>query len=707
MARHEHQQTRNKEFGEAKEYDPTFKGPLYKRSCTDILCLLLFLFFIGGWIAVGVFAFKYGDPVKLSIPADTEGRMCGFDDEVRSKPYLFFFDLAKCARSDVLIHGCPTPQICVKECPTEHFAFAAYDKADWQSKMICKDDVPVSTLSRDKAKEMINDNKCAAYYLQSTPVYGRCIPTLIDPESKSLQELLNKTKEALQELVAGQRSINVLIEAKQIGEKIVQDLSNSWPYIVGALVVAMLLCFVYIVLMRWFAGIMVWLSLFSVVALLSYCCYMSYVRYDELNRAGVGSDGEALRSQSHNAIVNFAEQELDQLLHMKVTWLIFVIISAVALGIVLLMLIFLRKRIQVAVALIREASKAVGSIMSTLVFPLIPWLLQLLVIGWFVLVMLYLASSTHPVYKAAMDGCTCHTPNVTYVAGDRCDPETFHVCSASCPNAVCHFYGSEKEEYVNYLQAYNTFGIFWMLCFVSAVGEMILAATFATWYWTFNKSDVPFFTITNSMLRICRYHLGTAAFGSLILALCRIIRVMLEFLNRKLKKYDNRLVRIIMCCLRCFFWCLENFIKFINRNAYIMCAIYGKNFCRSAKEAFSLLMRNIVRVYVLDTVTDFLLFLGKLAITAGICALSFHIFTHELEYKDYVNIPSLNYSIVPVLIIGFGTYFIASVFFEVYSMAVDTLFLCFLEDCERNDGSAEKPYFMSRNLMKILHKKNK
>lgn len=33
-----------------------------------------------------------------------------------------------------------------------------------------------------------------------------------------------------------------------------------------------------------------------------------------------------------------------------------------------------------------------------------------------------------------------------------------------------------------------------------------------------------------------------------------------------------------------------------------MCAIHGKNFCASAKDAFMLLMRNIVRVFVLDKV---------------------------------------------------------------------------------------------------------
>jgi choline transporter-like protein 2/4/5 len=50
---------------------------------------------------------------------------------------------------------------------------------------------------------------------------------------------------------------------------------------------------------------------------------------------------------------------------------------------------------------------------------------------------------------------------------------------------------------------------------------------------------------------------------------------------------------------------------------------------------------------------------------------------------------------------------IFSSFFGVYAMAVDTLFLCFLEDLERNDGSMEKPYYMSKSLKKILGKMEK
>ena len=61
---------------------------------------------------------------------------------------------------------------------------------------------------------------------------------------------------------------------------------------------------------------------------------------------------------------------------------------------------------------------------------------------------------------------------------------------------------------------------------------------------------------------------------------------------------------------------------------------------------------------------------------------------------------------VAIVVIVVGTYFIASSFFSVYSMAVDSLFLCFLEDLERNDGTPSRPYFMSRGLQEVVGKMN-
>ena len=144
-----------------------------------------------------------------------------------------------------------------------------------------------------------------------------------------------------------------------------------------------------------------------------------------------------------------------------------------------------------------------------------------------------------------------------------------------------------------------------------------MAGAFASWYWTLNKRDIPKTPLLASTWRTFRYHLGTLAFGSLIIAILRMIRLMIEYIEHKIKEYgqDNPIVKVgekgtflpnkfggiknfrqcVICFCRCCFWCLEKFMKFLNRNAYIMTAIYGKNFCWSAKEAFSLLFRNMAR----------------------------------------------------------------------------------------------------------------
>ncbi|CAH1402978.1 unnamed protein product [Nezara viridula] len=97
--------------GPPLKYDPEFKGPRKRRSCTDIICLFLFTGFVIAWVLVGIFALKKGNPEKILRPTDSSGRKCGLDSEVIDRPYLFFFDLTKCADPSVVLNGCDTPQI--------------------------------------------------------------------------------------------------------------------------------------------------------------------------------------------------------------------------------------------------------------------------------------------------------------------------------------------------------------------------------------------------------------------------------------------------------------------------------------------------------------------------------------------------------------------------------------------------------------------
>ena len=121
------------------------------------------------------------------------------------------------------------------------------------------------------------------------------------------------------------------------------------------------------------------------------------------------------------------------------------------------------------------------------------------------------------------------------------------------------------------------------------------------------------------------------------------------------------------------------------------------------KEAFSLIVNNPVRTFVLNKMVDFLLFVGKVVIVVGSGVSSYFAFSGW--FPELANqIPTLNYFFTPILFITVGTYFITSSFFSVYAMAVDTIFLSFLQDLKQNDGSPQKPYIMEKGKIYLSTK---
>uniref|UniRef100_A0A0P4W552 Choline transporter-like protein n=1 Tax=Scylla olivacea TaxID=85551 RepID=A0A0P4W552_SCYOL len=128
-----------------------------------------------------------------------------------------------------------------------------------------------------------------------------------------------------------------------------------------------------------------------------------------------------------------------------------------------------------------------------------------------------------------------------------------------------------------------------------------------------------------------------------------------------------------------------------------LAAIYGYSFCKAAQKAFSLLVSNALRVAAINSVGAFVLILTKLSIVAITIAIGYVILRTKQE---------LTYIWVPLLIVFIYSYFIAHCFISVYEMCIDTLFLCFCEDCERNDG-INSPYYMSRGLMQFVENSKK
>ncbi|XP_063547210.1 choline transporter-like 2 isoform X4 [Cydia strobilella] len=685
----------SKESRDPLRHDPEFSGPVRSRSCTDVVWLIAFILFLGAWGYVGYYGIKHGNVEQLLAPMDMKGRRCGLDSTLQDKKYLVFFDISECLSPTTAISGCKTPQVCVNGCPTETIVFntgsnTAATFNNWRSKMICVDGINTATMTHDEATQYMKDTKCASYVLKSQSVLGRCFINVTEAIEK-IEAFGNYTEDDIV------NNLSNLLRYKQIA----QDLVQSRWYMLGALVAVVVLCFLYILILRWVVTPVVWVSIVGLLALLAFSCYLCYDQYVFYRGKSAGLYTTSYSLQGFFQTM-FSKHQ---------TWLALLIILAIILIIVLLIVIFLRSRITIAIALIREGSKAVIDIKSTVFFPIFPWIIQCGVLAYFATVLVYLLSIGEPEFKVVGLNETCDCGGF-YKDQDTCNPSVFlEKCkqagtTRACEDAICHFSGLVSPHEVNYMHFVNLLGCCWVMFFISGCADMILAGAFSKWYWTFDKRNVPFWTLTAAIYRTVCFHLGTVAFGALIIAIVRVIRIMLEYIDHKLKKFDNPFTRCILCCCKCCFWCLESFLKFINKNAYIMCAVHGNNFCASARDAFSLLMRNIIRVVVLDKVTDFIFFLSKLLLSIGVGFAVYYLMEWGLVY-EVTQGQRLHSNYVPAILLGVATYLISTIFFNVYAMAVDTLFLCFLEDCERNDGSSEKKYLMSKDLMRILGKKNK
>mmetsp|Transcript_60527 Transcript_60527/g.143932 ORF Transcript_60527/g.143932 Transcript_60527/m.143932 type:complete len:950 (+) Transcript_60527:231-3080(+) len=254
----------------------------------------------------------------------------------------------------------------------------------------------------------------------------------------------------------------------------------------------------------------------------------------------------------------------------------------------------------------------------------------------------------------------------------------------------------------NYLCLAHLFMFLWTNNFTTSSGYYVIAGAVATWYWTLDKMALPRFPITGSAYRYVRYNLGTVLVGSFIIAVVQFIRIVMNYFVSKTKALENNpAVKAIMCIVNCCLWCLEKFIGYINKNAYIMSATHGHGFCKGAFQGFMLLMRNIMRVAAVNATAIVILFFGKLLILAANLTVVYLICSvYAVELQLASGPPMLT-----LVVVAFCTWFIASSFLSTFEAAIDCIFLSFLYDQEVNDGK-DKPYFMAASLQAAIGVKN-
>lgn len=624
------------------------------RNCTDILCLLLFIAFWGGFIAVAAVAFANGDPDRIIQPSDYLGYYCGgknvppsFSTYIPSNSVWqsqiweensFVYYPAGTGKTDV--RTMIASGVCVSKCPTLEGGLADVisnnaNPLNWGTSLASLALNTYGNISR-LTQESVGAPSVQYITYGTVQLYRRCVPGGVQPSKNSNSSV---------------SSIPGGAEVETFFYRGIIEVTNCWRVFLIVFFVALVMCFIYTSLMRLFIGVLVWTVIAAVfVALLiaGYAAYSRYVKLNQANSADNASDAQYVRFYQAAAVIAWVSA--------------FCFIIAV---------IFLRKRIVMACAIIKVAGRVMTSAPGMIFIPIIITLIVLGVIAWCIGVAVYIYTSED---FSKVPGLL----NESYCAGSA---------GGGCYSKFNQTVLSTDKARRNLL-FYDLFGFLWTMGFFNAIGYVIVSFISVFWYFSSmvdSEKTVPSGSFCRATGWTLVYHLGTVAFGSLIIAIIQFVRILMNYFAMKAKGLkENDAVKCVLCIANCCLACFERIVSVISKNAYILMCITSDNFFMSALTATDYILENVATITILEVIAELVCLVGKLFIVLGSVLLGY------ILMNSPKLAPGVETRILPLIIIAFGAYFIACIFFNVYGTAVDTMLMCFCHDRKKNETSAVK-----------------
>uniref|UniRef100_K3WN71 Choline transporter-like protein n=1 Tax=Globisporangium ultimum (strain ATCC 200006 / CBS 805.95 / DAOM BR144) TaxID=431595 RepID=K3WN71_GLOUD len=733
------------------------------RKCTDILFFLLFILFWVGMIIIAAVGYQNGEPKRLIYGTDWMGRTCGVKaDASGSIPaydltdykYLIYprlgedllaLELQSGGVSSISLTDTSALKkfygVCVPKCPMTNDSITgvyvhAYKDYNVHTDPVNALDTSLGATIEDESagspwKLMMDTTevlyRCMELSKIEVSMLARCADDCAPDEeayyqregitartcgtSYTLNPLIDCKEQDCTDVVLAARANCTSIESKKQERQVTaarQDpvnelLSRKWymvarwigdiekaafPILLCGGVFAMMLGFFWLVMLRYCAGLFVWLVIIFMcamqVVITVFCAFEGGILTDTrmteaMARMGVSDSTTSSLMASSTTYINSSGFKVseDQVYY----WAIACYVMIACDVLLLLVLIFMCSRIRIAIGIIREASKALQSMPMLALYPLVPTVFALGLFAYWLVAAAYIATSAEITLQdvsTAAANVTGYTPIAAVVNNDNV---------------------------VNYLLLYHLFGLLWTNQFIQATAYTTIAGAFCEYYWTLDKRQVRSLPVLRSWWRTIRYHFGSMAFGSLIIAIVQFFRIALEYLDQKMRtaKQGNTVVKVVMMCMKCCLWCFEKILKFLNKNAFIIIAMKGCSFCPAMKDSFSLLVANAARVATVSIISGLLMVLGKVFIACFSMFFMFLFIRHPPSQLPGFLVGDLEHitsPIFPMLVTGLLGYATASFFLDVYGTGIDTILLCFCEDCNVNKGS--DTYYMSDELFAYI-----
>ncbi|KAH0456807.1 hypothetical protein IEQ34_014714 [Dendrobium chrysotoxum] len=650
----------------------------HNRKCRDVVFLVLFIAFWVAMIVNSSFGFNQGNPLRLTYGLDYKGNVCG---DKHANPDLRELEIRYWVNpNQVYESGLKGSQftlgdarsICLMECPTP-----SEDGLNW----VCDypdGDIHISVddwIDRDYdyyeflTPEMRNSSlqlqgPCYPVIFPSVNVYWSC-QFIARASNASMRHWQQMGGVNINENILIDKTIHRTINSQSsVLKRYVADIGKAWPVlIVCGGIVPLFLSLIWLLMVRHFVSGMTWITviLFNVLII-------SITMFYYAKAGWIGHDVVSVVIGENDPYFSFSGREISHLRAIAVLMTIVMIIS-------ILSSIAIVRRILMATSVLKVAAKVIGEVQALIIFPVFPYtILAIFYMFWFSAAM-HLFSSGQIIKNDCNANCCSYDLKSNRVSCDDCCGYSIHYTSHIAAAILFHL-----------------FGCFWATQFIIACSATVIAGSVASYYWAHGEisQEVPFLPVFASMQRLMRYNLGSVALGSLVVSIVESIRFILESLRRRLKLVNtipvSRIEKMTSFSSNCFLGCIDWTLRSVNRSAYIMIAITGKGFCKASSIATGLIMNNILRIGKVNVIGDIILFLGKLCVSL-FCALFAFLMLDTYKYKSAHN--RISSPLFPVLVCWGLGYIVATLFFSVVEMSIDTIILSFCQDADEHQGNAQ------------------
>jgi len=244
-------------------------------------------------------------------------------------------------------------------------------------------------------------------------------------------------------------------------------------------------------------------------------------------------------------------------------------------------------------------------------------------------------------------------------------------------------------QLTKYTFFFQVFMLFWINAFIIGCTEFIIGCSACIWYFECNTDTKGKGTVMTGFRWLVRYHLGSIAFGAFVIAVCQMIRFLFEYYRKKIQKAaPSKLVKALLCLTGYLLYIMDKCVKFMTKNAYIQIALTCESFCRSAWNAFALMVKNIDRFGAGNSVGFIFNFFGILCIMTLTSGLGYVFLT------NYASLVQVDDPIPPTIALALISGMTGAMFLSIFSYSSDAIMQAFLLDESLRFAGTNRPACM-------------